>query len=422
MAVTHVTDPKVDALVREKLITSRIALLIKAPFFGNLATRLELVNADDWLTTAATDGRKFYYNSQFVNSLPQKQLEFLMGHEVLHAVYDHMGRRGDRDAKLFNIAADYCVNADLIQQRIGEKITVVPILYDRKYDGMSAEQVYDLLYKQADKIDIGSLVKQMLDEHMDGADEDGAGAGEDGEDKGEGLTTDGKGRPRALTNEEKKEIRDEVREAVMNAAKTSDKDNIPGNVQRMINEFVNPQLNWREIIRQQIQCQVKSDYTFAKMNRKSQHLDAILPGSNFANTIDVAISIDSSGSIGKEMLRDFLSEVRGIMETFDDFRVSIWCIDTKVYNFMQFTPDNVYDLGDYVPAGGGGNSFEVNWDFMREQDLVPKLFIMFTDGYPCPHWSNPGDEDYCETLFLLHSTTTIQAPFGETAYYDLLRS
>ena len=113
------TKPDVDAAVREKLVTARIALLLKAPFFGNLATRLQLINADDWCPTAATDGRKFYYNSEFLKKMPAKQLEFLMGHEVLHCVYDHMGRRGERDPQLWNIADDYCVNQDLLDQRIG---------------------------------------------------------------------------------------------------------------------------------------------------------------------------------------------------------------------------------------------------------------------------------------------------------------
>ena len=116
------TDPRKDAAAREKLVTARIGLLLKAPFFGNLATRLTLHNADEWCGTAATDGRKFYYNSEFINTLPLKQLEFLVGHEVLHVVYDHMNRRGERDPKLSNIAADYCVNGDLMEQRIGVAI------------------------------------------------------------------------------------------------------------------------------------------------------------------------------------------------------------------------------------------------------------------------------------------------------------
>ena len=86
------TDPREDFEAREKLTTARVSLLIKQPFFGNMATRLPLVNADDWLPTAATDGRYFYYNSKFINMLKKKEIEFLFGHEVLHNVYEHLGR------------------------------------------------------------------------------------------------------------------------------------------------------------------------------------------------------------------------------------------------------------------------------------------------------------------------------------------
>ena len=94
------TDSKLDREVRELLVTARVGMLLRASFFGNLATRLKLVNADNWLTTAATDGRNFYYNSRFIKMLKPKEIEFLFGHEVLHCVYDHFGRRGDRDPQL----------------------------------------------------------------------------------------------------------------------------------------------------------------------------------------------------------------------------------------------------------------------------------------------------------------------------------
>lgn len=400
--VVTVTNPDVDRKVIEKMVTARIGLLLKAPFFGNLATRLVLTNADGWCSTAATDGRKFYYNSEFVNKLSVKECEFLFGHETLHNVYDHMGRRGLRDPKLFNIAADFCVNQDLIDQRIGAKITSVPLLYDPKYVGKSSEEVYDELYNNATKINIKDLLGKMLDEHMDGED------GEDGE---------GSGKPDPLSEAEKKAIRDEIREAVISAAQTTSTENLPGNVKRMINEITAPQMNWREILQQRFKSTVKSDFTWMKQSRKSWHLDAILPGHNTANRIEVAISIDSSGSMQPEMLRDFLSEVQGIMDEFEDFKIYLWCIDTKIYNFQTFTPDNASDLAHYEIMGNGGNAFEENWNFMREIDLQPELFIMFTDGYPCPLWCNPGDEEYCETMFLLHSTNSIVAPFGETVYY-----
>ena len=87
------TDPKVDKEAREKLINARVHMLINHAFFGNLATRLKLVNSDEWLPTLATDGKRFYYNSRFVNMLKKKELVFGFAHEVLHCVYDHFGRR-----------------------------------------------------------------------------------------------------------------------------------------------------------------------------------------------------------------------------------------------------------------------------------------------------------------------------------------
>ena len=165
-------DPKLDREVREQLITARVGMLLRASFFGNLATRMKLVNADEWLTTAATDGRNFYYNSRFIKMLRPREIEFLFGHEILHCVYDHFGRRGDRDPRLFNIANDFAVNADLKKHRIGEFITSVPCLYDQKYEGMSSEEIYDDLYENAEKISIEELVDRMIDEHMDGEGDD----------------------------------------------------------------------------------------------------------------------------------------------------------------------------------------------------------------------------------------------------------
>ena len=404
--VVTVTNPATDAAVRDKLITARIALLLKAPFFGNLATRLKLVNADEWLPTAATDGRNLYYNSEFFSKMPQKQIEFIVGHEVLHLVYDHMGRNGDRDRRLFNCAADYCVNQDLLDQRIGERPKVG--LFEPKFKGWSAEEVYDYLYENAEKINIDDLVKQLIDEHLDG---------EEGEGEGE-TDTDGKGksgRPSPMSAEEKKQLRDEIREAVLAAAEAAGAGNLPAGVKRMINALTNPQMNWREIIQQNIQSLVKNDFTWMRASRRSWHMDAVMPGLNFAETIDVCISIDASGSMSEGMLRDILSEVKGIMQSFDDFKLQVWSFDTEVYNHTVFTPENIDEIDYWDCEGGGGTMFEANWEFMRENEIEPKFFIMFTDGYPGGGW---GDENYCDTLFVIHGTKSIEAPFGQTAYYE----
>jgi predicted metal-dependent peptidase len=121
-----------------------------------------------------------------------------------------------------------------------------------------------------------------------------------------------------------------------------------------------------------------------------------------------------SGSITDEMAKDFLSEVKGIMDEYKDFKLKLWCFDTDVYNFAEFTGDNADDIMDYEPKGGGGTDFDVNYTFMKDEGIEPKKFIMFTYGYPCGSW---GDEQYCDSLFIIHGTDSIIPPFGNYAYY-----
>lgn len=405
--VVTVTNPRVDAAAREKLITARVGLLLKAPFFGNLATRLILQNADAWCGTAATEGRHFFYNSEFINKLSLKECEFLFGHEVLHVVYDHMGRRGDREPQLWNIADDYCVNSDLIENKIGDKITKVGILYNQKYNGMSAEEVYDDLYKNADKIDIKKLMESILDEHLDG----------DGESDGDGNgTKDGNGRPR-LTAEEKKAIRDEVKEAVLAAAEASGAGNVPSNIKRMIKDLTAPVVNWRELLQQQIQSIIKNDFTFARPSRRSWHMDAILPGMKNAQTIDVCVAIDTSGSITGEDLKIFLSEVQGIMEMYDDYKVHIITWDTQVYNPQDFTPDSSEDINSYEPGGGGGTDPHCVWQYLQDNEIEPKKLIMFTD-YCFYGWSPEQVENYCDTIWVIKGNPSAEPEFGIWAHYE----
>lgn len=399
------TDPKLDREVRELLITARVGMLLRASFFGNLATRLKLVNADEWCSTAATDGRNFYYNTRFIKMLKPKEVEFLFGHEVLHVIYDHFGRCGDRDPRLWNVAADYCNNADLKKHRIGEFITSVPCLYDKKYEDMSTEEVYDDLYKNAEKIDINDLLDKMIDDHIDGDDDDSA----DGPN-GQGN----KGRPR-LTKEERAAIRDEIKEAMLSAAQTCDAGNIPSGVKRMIQTLTEPKLNWRELILQQIQSTVKNDYTWMRSSRKGWDMDAVMPGMKTQDAIDIAVFIDMSGSISDAQGRDFISEIKGIMETFEDYRIHVACFDTEVYNMQLYTSDNLEDIAEYDLKGGGGTDFDCIFDFLKKEDIEPKKLIVFTDGYPCGSW---GDPNYCDTTWVIHGDPNPNPPFGVWALYE----
>lgn len=392
------TDPKIDREVRELLITARVGLLLKASFFGNLATRLRLVNADEWCSTAATDGRNFYYNSRFIKMLRPREIEFLFGHEVLHCVYDHFGRRGDRDPQIWNIANDFCVNADLKKHGVGELITTVPCLYDRKYEGLSSEEIYDDLMKNVQKISMSDLINKLIDEHLDG----------DGEGEGDG-------RPK-LSEAEKQQIRDEIKEAMLAAAQTVDgAGNIPAGVKRLIQELTEPKMNWRELLRMQLESTIKSDYTWMRASRRGWHMDAVMPGMRPDPMIDIAIAIDASGSIGDDMLKDFLAEIQGIMDSFPAFRIHVVTFDTDTYNPAQYDSDNLDSICDYEVTGGGGTDFDCIFRYLKDNEIEPKRLVVFTDGYPFGSW---GDENYTDTVWILHGTTSIVPPWGQYAYYE----
>ena len=385
----HSLDPVVD-----KIIVARVGLLLRHPFFGNMATRLKVIDASEWCATAATDGRALYYNRNFFEDLTNKQVEFVIGHEILHNVFDHLGRNEGRNRKVFNIAADYCVNGQLIRDHIGEQPPKIPIFHDPQHYGKSAEQVYDELMEKYDDESLEALGK-LLDEHIDWD--------KDGEN----------GRPQ-YTKEELKAIRDEVREATIQAANAAGAGNTPAGVARLIKDLTEPKINWRQYLRQQIQSLIKSDYSFTRPNRKGWALGAILPSLKNEETIDICVGMDMSGSITDVMGKDMLTEIKGIMDEYKDFKVKIWCFDTAVYNEQDFDSyEN--EIENYELKGGGGTEFMANWTYMKEHDIVPKKFIMFTDGYPYGSW---GDENYCDTLFIIHGNQTIVPPFGQYAYYD----
>ena len=446
MAMVDLNDPVVKEIVQ-----ARVYLLFNQPFFGNLATRLQLVDATSWCPTAATDGRKLYYNREFIKKLNRNELVFLIGHEILHAVYDHLGRRGSRDPQLWNMAADYIVNYTLVKENIGDMIKGG--LYSEKYtDVMTSEEVYNHLkansvqiqmpldmhleHEKDKKKDKQNQKQKGKGEKGDKGDEDGEGGsgdeeGEDGDEDGDGqgngkgnatVTVMGEGDgPPSLSEEDLEQIRNEVKSAVISAAQSVNAGSVPAGVRRMIEELTEPKMDWRELLEMHIKSAIKDDYTFRRLAKSSWGISQmlgrriILPGQNDAEKIDVVVTIDTSGSMSQQMLSDFLGEVKGIMEMFPDFMLRLFTFDTKVYDYMEFTPENIEEILTYPMSGGGGTMFECVFDFLKKQDIEPNKLVFMTDGYPGGSW---GDEDFCDTLFVIHGSHSIVPPFGAVAYYD----
>jgi predicted metal-dependent peptidase len=420
--MSHVWTP------REKIVKARIDFLQKdASFFGNLAIRLKLVECY-WLPTAGVDGYHLYYNPDFIDRLTVEETKFVVAHEVMHCVYEHFLRRESRDARLWNCAGDYVINLELRDLSIGsipnnskfidpewskkypkeaKKVAAEPMcLIDDKFRNMGSEEVYDILKKDEE----GGKGRKgdAFDSHI----EPGQGNAEGDEEGKEG--------PVPLTDEQKARLSDDLKRAVMDAAKTAEEQDggagkVPMGVKRLIEEWTKSVIDWRDLLTRTIQSVLRSDYTWQRPSRKSQHSGCYLPGMANDQLARVHIAIDTSGSISHGMLRDFLGEVNGIMEQFSDFELWVWCFDTATYTVHKYGPDNLGDLAEFEMEGGGGTDFLANWEMMKESDIVPDQFVMFTDGYP---WNSWGDPEYCETLFVIHGSDTIEAPFGLSVYYD----
>lgn len=383
----------------ERITQTRVRLLMNKPFFGQLATRLKIVDASESMSTAATDGRRFLFNREFVDSLTDPELEFLVGHEVLHCVYDHIDARGDREHRLYNAAADYNINMELVKQKVGsiigpDKLNGGSPCLDWKYDGWNSYEIYDdLLANRQDA--------QGMDEHLEiGGDDDG--------EEGEGKMKV------SMSEAERKELADEIKQATIQAAQVAGQD-VPESIKRLINELVAPKMDWRDVLRTTLESSLKSDFTFMRPSKRSG--EVIFPGMNRDEELNIAIFLDTSGSISQDMLRDFLSEVQGIMDQYNSYRITVGQFDTAVYGVDEFTADDGRTMAEYELQGGGGTDFDAVFNYMHENDIEPDQMLMFTDGYPWGSWGNP---DYCDTCFVIHSDPKrrIEAPFGTTVHYE----
>jgi predicted metal-dependent peptidase len=403
---------KTSQEIEDALVRARVQMLLNEPFFGNMATRLNFIDATKWCPTIAVDGRNFYYNRDFVAALPPQQLIFGVAHEVMHCIYNHMDLHwiGDRNRPLVNISQDHVINLELDEAGVGETINIIEICMDRRFRGMVWEEVYDILAKENPQM---SKMPRTIDVHLDGSESDDEGqGGSEGDD-----ANDGTNGPIRYSDAERQKIKHEVTQATIQAAKAAGKQKTPNGIKKAIDKLLNPQIDWRDLLAQQIKSILRSDFTMAFPSRKGISAGIYLPSMDRDETIDITIAIDISGSIGSDMMRDFLSEIYGILSQYTDYKVRLWSFDTAVHNDITISPDNAHVFDEYELTDGGGTLFECNWDYMKEQGIEPKKFIMFTYGYPCGSW---GDEHYCDTIFIVHGGgygSAPEAPFGISVPY-----
>lgn len=380
-----------------RLLLSRMRILADNGFYGLLLMHMGY-GIDENCATAATDGKKIIFGPAFLEEISDRELDFVMMHEVLHVALRHCMRRGERDGERFNIACDIVVNSNILfsknmdaraitLEKYGESMHLAP---DGKegYE-YTAEQVYEMLDSPERRSAQGHQDKSV----RPGAQENNGKPERRGSQGGKPRLTGGDrldDHSRWGTYEGDDELSDmwarhledacramEAREAIAGRGL------LPMFAERMIGRLRNPQADWRLILSDFIQEETV-DYSFMPPDRRFEESPFFLPDFNEKEDVvcDILFMVDTSGSISDEMLNAAYSEVKGAIDQFDG-KLKGWLgfFDAAVTEPEPFEDGG--ELSRIKPAGGGGTDFGPIFDHVRRnmQGRLPACIVILTDGY-----------------------------------------
>lgn len=391
----------------------RARMILDHPWFATLAMRLR-TEEDSSIQTLCTDGTTLRYNPTFLESLPPAQKIGVVAHETLHCALKHMYRRGGRDPQRWNEATDYVVNDILIKAGLELPSGV---LADAQYSGMSAAQVYALRQQDQDQDqeqgqDQGQddqQQNQQQGQQQSEGDQQQQGAGDT--DCPTGSFTDPS--PEDPTDPEASEQQMTEADwdiAAEQAARVSEKaGKMAAGAKRALVQSRESQEDWRAILREFIEHNLPSDYSWSTPNRRHIHAGLYLPGTYKENFGELVVAVDTSGSIGPAELEVFASEVRAIIGECRPERTTVIYCDSSI-NAVE-----TFDQNDYLemtPHGGGGTRFAPVFEHIESIDEVaPNVLVYLTDL--CGPTDDLEEPEY-PVLWVTPERSYRKGPFGTT--------
>ena len=385
----------------EKLKMVRSKLLWEHPFWGTLSLRLEFREMGEetrtWAkeilgskATMATNGKSIEYAPEFVESLSDQELMFVLAHEVCHCMLQHHLRREGRDAMLWNIAGDLVINDMLKENSCG---TAPPnTLSDEKgeFKDMSAEEVYAKLMKKAQKGSGGGKGKGV-----------GGSSGGKEEVPGWGAVKDA---PSGTSVEVERAKRKAAVEDAATAAKSIGK--LPAGIERIINKIIVPKVDWRQVLATWLQERLPVDYSWLRRNRRFTNV--YLPGRDGFTIGRIVIAIDTSGSCWSEdILSRFLGAVQGLRQSIP-CHVDIISCDVQPTNHRHYAPHE--SILDYKLCGGGGTDFVPAFEWVKKNiNPLPAGLIYLTDLYG----NFPSKKPAYKVLWVTLEENPVEVPFGK---------
>jgi predicted metal-dependent peptidase len=377
---------KLPAEKRIELVHVSLMREKKFAFFAGLFM-VGSTTVTDQKITAGTNGRDAVYGREFVDSLTDKELAFLIMHENMHKCYRHLTiwkALDDIDRNITNAACDFVINIQLYDMDPEEKFIAFPRskatgeregLFDEQYRGMDTKQVFDILLKKKKQGGHGGRKVKgdgTNGQPVDMFDDEEGDVGFDNHD------WDG---AKQLSEEDKKQLDREVEQAIRQGGIYAGK--FGGKTPREIGELLNPKVDWKDVLQRFTRSNIKDrdSISWRKAHKNFLWQDIILPSILGKRVKYLLLGMDTSGSVAGPLLTDFLSEMNGLVKSIGIDRLDIVYWDAEIQAHEIFT-GGVKDIVHRTnPKGGGGTDPDVVVDLIVEKQLKPDAIIMLSDGY-----------------------------------------
>jgi len=344
----------------QKISQAKAKLLVDKPYFGTLASKLELIVNDD-IEAFISNGVKLEYREAYLDSLEIEELEFIFANGAMHASLAHDKRRNSRSGWLWQMATDIAINDMLVEN--GMKLPY-GAEYRKRFSGMYAEEIYAELKADILRDD------EDLEYEADSAD--------DVEQKYEKDSTNKHQTPEQMPEELQEEILQEqllAEEAIALLEREFKKGEAPLSIERFFRLEYEGKIDWRDELKMALDRYFRDDYTLLPPSKKLLYSGIYLP-SSVSQTFRLVIVVDSSGSVDEVLLNTFLSEVNFLMSLVSHYEIELIVCDDKVHSHKTFYSGESLDVS---LKGGGGTDFRVAFKFVEENFDDVKLLLYFTD-------------------------------------------
>lgn len=317
-----------------------------AAFLGSILCSVQFRWGDDH-ETAWTDGIELGWNPKDFIRCSKEERESTIKHELWHIAYLHGLRCGDKDRKIWNIAGDYRINNNLIQDGVQ-----LPNngwwVFDPEIDRprvLAEEEIYELLMKKA--------IKMPLNPRYD--------------------LVEGKG---DVDPAKAQQMVETVVRAVQAAKMANQAGTLPGDLKEMLKDFLEPVVPWRNVLYQWMTDLIDSDaFTWRKRNRRYQDLYMPSREQEEGRLLHLAFIEDTSGSITEEDRIRFNSEIKYVKDTLQPDKLTVVQFDTRITYTRVFTEDEPFE--EIEIHGGGGTSLVPVRRWIEENE--PTAAIIFSD-------------------------------------------